>query len=199
MDAWLEIVIRQWILYSIPVLVSLTFVTLMESKFSKKSIPHPFYAIAWKGTWLPLLASTLFTRGIIIALPQPLTDGANSALSRLVAHLFLCGIGFLLYSWSLDHQSPAGLPPLHHWWAKVLMFFNLCMAGIHLLPLPGQWIGELFLNSRWIRPDQRAVISRYRVVIYTLFAATPLLDRSIGGVVVFPAYEELANLASHII
>lgn len=195
MDGWLEIVLRQFILYSIPVLISLTLVTLLESALSKKPIPHPFFAIGWAGTWFPWVASTLFTRGIIIALPQPLTTGSGSALLRLLAHIILCGIGYLLYSWSLNHPPATGLPPLHHWWAKLFMFFNLCMAGMHLLPLPGQWAGELLLNSKWVSEIQRQIIHQHPALIHALMAATPLLDWSVGGIVIFPVYEKLSNLA----
>ena len=195
MDAWLEIVIRQFILYSIPVLISLTLVTLIESILSKQPIPHPLFAIGWTGTWLPWAAAILFTRGIIIALPQPLSTGSRAAACRLLAHLLLCGVGFLLYSWSLQHPPAAGLPPLHHWWAKVFMFFNLCMAGMHLVPLPGQWAGELLLNSEKIAQSQRDAINQHRASIHAIIATTPLLDLSVGGVVIFPIYERLANLA----
>ena len=196
MDAWLEIVVRQFILYSLPVLISLTMVTQIEAKLSKQPIPHPLFAIGWQGTWLPWFASILFTRGIIIALPQPLSTGSRAALYRLLAHLLLSAVGFLLYGWSLQHPPATGLPPLHHWWAKVLMFFNLCMAGMHLVPLPGQWAGELLLNSRQITPLQRDIISQHRALIHALIAATPLLDWSVGGVIIFPIYEKLANLAA---
>jgi len=196
MDAWLEIVIRQFILYSIPVLVSLTIVTLIESRLSGQPVPHPFYAIGWSGTWLPWTAAILFTRGIIIALPRPLRSGSRAAAYRSLAHLLLCGAGYLLYNWSLNHPPATGLPPLHHWWAKVLMFYNLCMAGMHLLPLPGQWAGELLLHSRYVTSKQRGIISRYPAFIHAAIAATPLLDGSLGGVVVFPIYEELADLAA---
>lgn len=195
MDGWLENVIRQLILYSLPVLVSLTTIGMIESRMSSKPAPHPFHAIGWSGTWIPWLASVLFGRGIIIALPQPIGSGSRASLLRCLSHLLLCLIGFLLYSFSLDHQPPTGLPPLHHWWAKVLMFFNLCMACMHLLPLPGQWVGELVLNSKWVSGDHAASIRQHPTLVHTLFAATPLLDWSVGAVVIFPIYEKLAGLA----
>lgn len=148
MDEWLTIVIRQLILYSLPVLVSLTLVVLLESRLTGRDIPHPFFAIFWRGTWLPLLASMAFHRGMIIALPNILETGIRASAIRFGAHFLLCLLGLLLFSWSLAHQMPTGLPPLHHWWAKVLMFFNLCMACLHLLPLPGMLVGECLIKTR---------------------------------------------------
>lgn len=195
MDIWFENVIRQLILYSLPVLISLTFVSLLESKLTRTNTTHPFHAVSWAGTWLPWLTSILFGRGIIISLSQPLNTGARAAAIRFLIHLLLCGIGFLLYSWSLSHQPPTGLPPLHHWWAKVFMFFNLCMACMHLVPLPGQWTGELLLGSRWISKEHCEVIHQHPAFIHAALAATPLLDWSVGAIVIFPVYEQLANLA----
>jgi len=195
MDEWLTIVIRQLILYSLPVLVSLTLVILAESRLTGATIPHPFFAIGWRGTWLPLLASIAFHRGIIIALPNSLTSGVKTASVRLLAHVVLCVLGFVLFSWSLHHQAPTGLPPLHHWWAKVLMFFNLCMVGLHLLPLPGQWLGEC-LMARPPGLNIQSYLSKQHVwLVMTVLAASPLLDFVLGATVVFPAYESLSNLA----
>ncbi len=196
MDAWLEIVIRQFILYSLPVLISLTTVSLVESGLIRQPAPHPFYAVSWAGTWLPWMAAIFFTRGIIFALPHPLQRGHRTAIYRCLTHLALCGLGLLLYSWSLRHHSPTGLPPLHHWWAKVFMFYNLCMACLHLLPLPGQWVGESLLYSKFGQALQRGVIRRYQVGIYIILAASPLPDRTIGSGMVFPVYEKLAGLAA---
>jgi len=200
MEVWLEGVIRQLILYSLPVLMSLTLVSLSESKLARKDSPHPFHAVAWSGTWLPWMASIIFGRGMIISLPQPVQQSLErititGAMIRFITHLLLCGVGFLLYSWSLEHQPATGLPPLHHWWSKVFMFFNLCMAGMHLVPLPGQLCGEIFLHSRWIPDSYRAPIAGHSPLMHTLIAATPLLDISVGAVVVFPLYEQLATLA----
>ena len=41
----------------------------------------------------------------------------------------------------------------------------------------------------------RETIYHYRAPVYALFAATPLLDLSIGAILIFPVYEKLANLA----
>ena len=70
MDEWLTIVFRQLLLYSLPLAFSLTLVVLLESRLTKTTIPSPFFAIKWWGTWLPLLAAITFNRGIIIALPN---------------------------------------------------------------------------------------------------------------------------------
>jgi len=195
MEGLLEQFIRQVILYSLPVLVSLSTVSLIESKLCGKPSPHLFHAFRWGGAWLPCIAAILFSRGMIVALPQPLASGERAARSRALAHLVLCAIGFLLYSWSLNHRPPTGLPPLHHWWAKVLMFFNLCMLCMHLLPLPGQWLGELcrkILPASLATPLSRPVVL---VTLYTLLAATPLLDITLGAFVVFPIYGALSAFA----
>ncbi len=194
MDEWLQNVVRQLILYSLPVVISLTLVILAETKLCRQQSPHPFYAIFWRGTWLPLLAGLCFQRGVIIALPQPQMLHLKAAAIRFSAHLFLTLLGFLLYSWSLAHQPPIGLPPLHHWWAKVLMFFNLCMAAIHLLPLPMLLIGALlkpcmpqylhFGNKNWL--------------LITLLTASPLLDITLGNYIIYPIYEDLSTLANHL-
>jgi len=196
MEGWLENVIRQIILYSLPVLISLTLVSLIESRLTGKESPHPFHAISWSGTWLPWFASILFSRATIIALPQPLSAGALPALYRACGHLVLCTIGFFLYSWSLGHPPATGLPPLHHWWAKVLMYYNLCMVAMNLVPLAGQWLGEIVLAR--LPSDITASLSNPRVsaVMYAVLAASPLLDWSIGAIVVFPIYERLASLAN---
>ena len=205
MEEWLSIVIRQLVLYSLPVLVSLTLVTLLEARFGKTEVPHPFYAICWRGTWVPLLAGLFFHRGVIVALPNYLQFGVKNAGIRFLTHLILFGAGLLLFSWSLSHMPPAGLPPLHHWWAKVLMYFNLCMIGLHLLPLPQLLVGELiavYLNQRaphstlnltfhWLKQ------STYGPWVITFIAATSLLDRGLGQLV-FPVYEKLATLAAQL-
>lgn len=196
MDEWLNIVVRQLILYSLPVLVSLTCVTIIEAKFTASRQPHPFFALFWRGSWLPLLAALFFHRAIIIALPNPLQQGVKSSALRCSAHLLLCCVGFLLYAWSLDQQAPAGLPPLHYWWAKVMMFFNLCMVCLHLLPMPGLLMGELLLRSDI---KSLSLLERLRPQAwcwFALLAASPLLDWSVGALMVFPLYEWLANSAN---
>ncbi len=195
MDAWLEMVIRQIMLYALPVIISLTCVTMIESRLLRHELPHPFYAISWSGTWLPWIASILFTRGVIFSLPQPLLPGAKAALFRCLGHVSLSIIGFFLYSWSLSQQPPTGLPPIHHWWSKVFMFYNLCMASMHLLPLPGQWIGELLLTSKFGALVSKLSDRRYSVGIYTLLAASPLVDLILGEQVIYPVYAILANMA----
>jgi len=197
MDEWLTIVMRLLILYSLPVLISLTLVVFAESRMTGASIPHPFFAIFWRGTWLPLLASMAFHRGIIIALPNSMTSGVKTAMIRFIAHILLCLLGFLLFGWSLAHQAPTGLPPLHHWWAKVLMFFNLCMACLHLLPLPGLLVGECLMKSSVARKFYRYFNRDYSWLLITILAASPLLDMMLGSMLVFPIYESLSNLADH--
>ena len=198
MEAWLEIVIRQIILYSLPVIISLTCITMIESRLLRHETPHPFYAISWHGTWLPWIACIIFTRGVIFALPQPLLPGTKAALYRCLGHIALSASGFLLYSWSLNHQPPTGLPPIHHWWSKLFMFYNLCMACMHLLPLPGQWLGELLLASRFGSSLSKLSGRHYTIGIYTLLAASPLIDLLLGEPVIYPIYAKLANMAEAI-
>jgi len=198
MEEWLSIVVRQLILYSLPVLISLTLVSMFEARSIKGSLPHPFYAIAWRGTWVPMLAALFFHRGLIIALPNILQPGLKTASIRFLAHCLLFAIGFLLFSWSLAHQAPAGLPPLHYWWAKVFMFFNLCMAGLHLMPLPMMLAGECGAKTA-LRPYiQSLSITHYTWLIMTVLAASPLLDLLLGAYVIFPAYELMSNFATQL-
>ncbi|MES0371036.1 MAG: hypothetical protein ABUK11_02050 [Mariprofundaceae bacterium] len=198
MEIWLEAVIRQLILYSLPLLISLTFVSFIESKLTHQETAHPFFAISWMGTWLPLLAAILFSRAVIFSLPQPVASGSRAALYRCLGHIILCSTGFLLYSWSLNHQPSTGLPPLHLWWGKVLMFFNLCMACLHLVPLPGMLMGELILPRQWLSILTQNN-SRHTITLFTLLAASPLTDWLLGSPVIFPIYEQLANLAETLI
>jgi len=201
MDEWLHIVIRQITLYLLPVIISLTLVCLIEKRYRHSNIPHPFFAIAWRGTWWPFLASIFFTRGIIFALPQPLKSGLKAAFIRFSAHFILTILGFMLYTWSLSQQAPAGLPPLHHWWAKVFMFFNLCMLGIHFLPLPSLLFGEWLITQQHKHPILHAyaqlLTKQHALWLITLLAASSIIDISIGAIAIFPIYEQLASAAYH--
>ncbi len=194
MDAWLSIVIRQCILYSLPVMISLTAVSWLEARWHKMPLPHPFFSITSRLSWLPWFAAIAFHRGIIIAPPRILKRGMQAALIRLTGHAILCLIGIALYAWTLNHPSPSGLPPLHHWWAKVLMFFNLCMMAMHVLPLPGMLAGE-WVATRWLHfPASLYTPSTALVVILILLAASPLLDLTLGALIVFPVYEQISSL-----
>jgi len=199
MDEWLYIVIRQMALYILPVMISLTLVSMAEKRYTQQPKPHPFFAIAWRGTWWPFLASIFLTRGVIFALPQCLEVGLKAAQIRFVAHLLLTCIGFFFYTFALSQQAPTGLPPLHHWWAKVFMFFNLCMLGIHLLPLPGLVCGEWLIAQRhrysWLQKYAQVLTETRYLWLITLLAASPLIDISIGSIIIFPVYEQLASLA----
>ena len=158
MDEWFNIVVRQLILYSLPLLVAIG-----------------------------------FHRGVIVALPKPLSQGLMPTILRVGAHTLLCMIGFFLYAWSLSHQPPSGLPPLHHWWAKVLMFFNLCMVALHLLPLPLLLVGELAGKTPWLRALPKGDSLPW--IVLALLVATPLVDMTIGALVIYPVYEWLSSLA----
>jgi len=200
-DAWLEIVIRQIILYSLPMLVSLSMVGMIEARLSGRSLPHAFYPLRWKAAWLPCLASILFHRAVIFSLPRSISSGALPAAYRLTGHLLLCLLGFLLYAWSLAHPAVAGLPPLHHWWAKVLMYFNLCMVFLHLLPLPGMLLGEWLLPRLEKRYSRVAasISSRFEDVslwLWIALAASPLPDAILGAYGIFPVYAQVATWAT---
>lgn len=199
MDTWLHIALRQLILYSLPVVISLSAAGLMEALcLPRQKRPHAFFALAWHGAWLPLAAAIAMGRAFIIALPRPLATGFRAAASRLAAHALLCLIGFMLYAWSLNQQPPAGLPPLHHWWAKVLMFFNLCMLALHLLPLPGQWLGEYLLATPLARTLRPRLTDGVVAGLYALIAASPLLDLLLGRYVIFPLYGHMASAAARL-
>jgi len=200
-ESWLEIVLRQIILYSLPMLVSLGVVGMLEARLSGKRIPHAFYAMSWKGAWLPWLACIALNRAVIFSLPRAVSHGARAAAYRFVAHALLCALGFILYTWSLSHPAVMGLPPLHHWWAKVLMFFNLCMLGMHLLPLPGMWFGEYVLPrlaGRGLRSAQWLLTAGEDKIIWVWvgLAASPLPDAILGAYGIFPIYGELATWAA---
>jgi len=198
MEAWLNIVLRQAILYSLPVIVSLGLIAWLESRLFRRELPHPFYSLGSRLTWWPLLASLALHRGIIIAPPRPVAFGLRAAALRLAMHLLLALIGLGLFALSLGHRSPSGLPPLHHWWAKVLMFYNLCMAAMHLLPLPHQLAGEWLTHRPWCARIAPLLNERNTVILLTLLAASPLLDAVLGGAVVFPIYESISALAHHL-
>lgn len=196
MDEWFNIVIRQLILYSLPLLISLTLVAMLEARVMKTATPHPFHAISWRGCWVPLLTALCFHRGVIIALPNPLMPGLKAAATRLAAHALLSAIGFLLYAWSLASQSPVGLPPLHLWWAKVLMFFNLCMLFLHLLPLPLLLIGEIIAKKTNLPPLPGG--NSLTWITISLLVVTPLLDLSLGSFIIYPVYEWLSSSATQL-
>lgn len=201
MEAWLEIVIRQIILYSLPMLVSLSMVGMIEARLSGRSLPHAFYPLSWKAAWLPCLASIMFHRAVIFALPRFISCGSLPAAYRLVGHLLLCVLGFGLYAWSLAHPAVAGLPPLHHWWAKVLMYFNLCMIFLHLLPLPGMLLGEWLLPRLARRCSKVGAIlsSRFEhasLWLWVVLAASPLPDAILGAYGIFPLYAQMATWAT---
>lgn len=195
MDEWLMIVSRQLLLYSLPVLISLSLVVLLESHLTRATIPHPFFAIKWRGTWLPLLAGIVFHRAILIALPNLLREGVKPAVVRFCAHCLLCLLGFLLFSWSLQSQESIGLPSLQHWWIKVFMFFNLCMASLHLLPLPGLLAGECLAKSALGDLVSRWISRKHSWLVLMALAASPLLDLILGAYVIFPIYASLSDLA----
>jgi len=199
METWLHIVVQQITLYLLPVIISMTVVAWLERRFCKQDIPHPFYAIGWQGLWFPLLASIAFTRALIVCLVRPLGYGFYAAWVRFLSHVLLMCIGFLLYTWSLAHQGSYGMPPIHFWWAKVLMFFNLCMLGLHALPLPNLLMGECLMRFQsshtWIQRYATWMHEKRLIIVATLLAASPLLDMVLGAWLIYPVYAELATWA----
>jgi len=192
MEAWLAYAIRQIILYSLPVVVSLTVVDWLECRLTKSESPtNPFHALCTYSAWALPLAAIAVHQPVILALGKPVRTGVKAAVSRFSAHLFLTIIGFALYAWALAHQPPTGLPPLHQWWAKVLMYFNLCVVMVHLLPLPELLIGEIV--RRYIHLP---AIPRLTLMALVILSITPLLDWLIGQPLIYPVYEMLARQAS---
>ncbi|MDX8388720.1 MAG: hypothetical protein R8M46_09365 [Ghiorsea sp.] len=184
-------------LYSLPLAITLTTVVLLERHFLQKNNVESA-TFTWLGTWLPLVLTILFSRAIIFALPKPQTQGLYGALLRFAAHTLLCFAGWLLYTWAIAHSPLAGLPPLHHWWAKVLMYLNLCLMVLHVLPLPNQIVGELiryFYKPDWLK---NLFSGQSHVPLYALclISVSPFLDNWLGGPIVFPIYELLASLAT---
>jgi len=192
MEAWLEYAIRQIILYSLPVVISLTITGWIERHLTKSDPPaNPFHALCAYSAWaLPLIAIAVH-QPVILALGKPVQPALKATISRFVAHVLLMVLGFALYAWALAHQPPTGLPPLHQWWAKVLMYFNLCVVMIHLLPLPDLLMGEIV--QRYIRLP---VIPHLTVIVLVILSITPLLNWLIGQPLIYPVYEELAKQAS---
>jgi hypothetical protein len=199
MEAWLQIVIRQTILYSLPVILSLSVVGGIEAirQPAEKRPTQLFSPLRWGGFWWPLAASIAMHRAVIIAIPRPVSAGIRPAMMRFLGHVILAIIGWILYMWAIGFRPPAGIPPLHFWWAKVLMYFNLCMLAMHLLPLPGMVAGEWFRSSRagvylplwW---------EKYDVWLFTLLAASPILDLFLGRFFIYPLYEPLASMADRV-
>lgn len=195
-EDWLSLVLRQCMLYSLPVLMSLSVIVQVEALYTGEA--SPFVRLLDSRTWLPLLAAILFHRGIIVAFPRPAAPGLKLAMLRFGLHALLCLVGFLLFAWSQHHPPAYGLPPMHYWWSKVLMFFNLCMCAMHLLPLPGMLIGE-WISSRWLRlPKSGYAKNRGWSWALAVLAATPLLDKVPGSLLVFPVYEWMATMVARI-
>ena len=193
MEVWIEMVMRQGMLYSFPLLLTLTTVPLLEAHYLKCKP-----SLMWKGAWLPFVVSIVFMRGIIVGLPKPQKQGLQAALLRFGLHTALCLLGFFLYTWALQHAPPIGLPPLHHWWAKVLMYLNLCLMGLHVLPLPSMVVGELLFRfsplkifAPWLRSRKYFIL-----VPILILLVTPLMDTLLGAGIVFPIYEQLASWAT---
>jgi len=192
MEGWLEYAIRQIILYSLPIVISLTITGWVERRLTKSEPPaNPFHALCAYSAWaLPLIAIAVH-QPVILALGKPVHSTLKATASRFFSHMLLMTIGFTLYTWALAHQPPTGLPPLHQWWAKVLMYFNLCVVMVHLLPLPELLMGEIV--QRYARLP---AIPHLTVIALVILSITPLLNWLIGQPFIYPVYEELAKYAS---
>jgi len=192
MEAWLEYAIRQIILYSIPVVVSLTVVGWIETRLTGSEPPaNPFHALTAYSAWaLPLIAIAVH-QPVILAFGRPVQTSLKAATARFSVHLLLTALGLAFYGWALASQPPTGMPPLHQWWAKVLMYFNLCVVMAHLLPLPGLLMGEIV--QRYVRLP---AIPHLTLIVLSVLTITPLLNGLIGQPLIYPVYEELARQAS---
>lgn len=192
MEAWLEYVVRQLILYSLPVMVSLTLACWLEILWTRTSPPgQALHALHTPTAWgLPLLGIAVH-QPVVLAFGQPVREGVQGAAARLAAHLLLLAAGFLLYAWALAVQPVQGVPPLHQWWAKLMMYFNLCVVMAHLLPLPGLLAGEI-LRYRF----RLSLPIRAGWTILALLSLTPLLQALIGRPLIFPLYQQLAIQAA---
>jgi len=188
LDTWLEPVLRQCILYSLPVVVSISIVGMVQREHQNLAV---FHAFRWHGSYLPLIVGVFLQRGVLIALPRMHQASISQAAQQVLTHAVLCAIGYLLYQWSVPSVSSYGLPPLHHWWAKVLMFYNLCMVLLHLLPLPNLLLGEILL--RYI-PNYAPVCRQYGLSVLCVCVALTIIDISIGTWFIYPVYEQMANL-----
>jgi len=196
MGQYTEYAIRQIILYSLPVVISLTVTGWIERHLTKSEPPtNPFHALNTYSAWaLPLIAIAVH-QPVILALGKPVHSTLKATVVRFSAHLLLMLLGFALYTWALAHQPPTGLPPLHQWWAKVLMYFNLCIVMVHLLPLPGLLVGEIV--QRYIPFSiPFPTIPHLTVIVLVILSITPLLNWLIGQPLIYPVYEELAKQAS---
>ncbi len=192
MEAWLTYAIWQIILYSLPVMISVTMAGWAECSLTKSEPPaNPFHALSAYSAWaLPMIAIAVH-QPVILSLGRPAHPTLKATLARFCAHLLLMILGFVLYAWSLAHRPPAGLPPLHQWWAKVLMYFNLCVVMVHLLPLPELLMGKIV--QRYIRLP---AIPQITVITLVVLSITPLLNWLIGQPLIYPVYEALAKQAS---
>jgi len=191
MEAWLEYVIRQIILYSLPVVISLTVAGWVEHHLTNSEPPaNPFHALCTYSAWmLPLLAIVVH-QPVILAFGKPVCPTLKATASRFSAHLLLMALGFVLYAWTLAFQPPTGLPPLYQWWAKVLMYFNLCVVMVHLLPLP-----ELLMGAIVRRHIRLPSIPYLTLIVLVILSITPLLNWLIGQPLIYPIYELLAKQA----
>lgn len=208
MEEWFSMVIRQGIFYSFPLIITFSVLWMVELHFKENANYHQNQPSLLQSNvsniLLPFLVSLLLGRGVMFAwypFTVPFSDrpkqGLHLALQRAGVHLLLCWLGWILYAWALDHAPSAGLPPLHHWWAKVLMYFNLCMLALHLMPLPRMVVGELlFLNPKFHSYQGWLEHRLNGLVVTTLIAASPLPDLLLGGVVIFPVYEWMASIAA---
>ncbi len=192
-----EIVVRQCILYSLPMLMTITLLTWMQRHLLPQS-NAPQFVNYQVGTFLPFVVSLLMARAMIVLLIYPVVSGLYAAWIRVLGHVLLCFLGWVLYTWALSHPPLTGLPALHHWWAKVLMYLNLCLIILHLLPLPHMLLGELLLLLKPLQPYAVWLRAQHWLLIapITLLVLTPWLDLGLGMPIVFPIYEQLASWAT---
>ena len=86
MDEWFNIVIRQSILYSLPLLISLSLAAMLEVKMTASKAVPQFHGTSWNGCCIPFIPALCFHRGVISALPNPVASRINLDLALLFAH-----------------------------------------------------------------------------------------------------------------
>lgn len=188
MASWMEIVLRQVILYSLPVAITLTLLQLQDGE------EKPQRGFDWGGFLIPMATAIAFHRAVIVALPRPGREGIRPAIMRMFMHGVLAVLGWMLFTLNLRYMGSAGTPSLWHWWIKVFMFFNLCMTVMHILPLPGMLVGECLLRMRPLASRRRPFYAHWPWLVGAI-AASPLLDLLPGRLLIFPIYDQISRLA----
>jgi len=187
LEIGLESILRQVILYSLPVIISISVIGMVQHR---KDNTAAFDVFAWHGSYLPIFIGIFLHRGVLVALPRMHQPSISQSTKHVLTHVVLCITGYVLYQWTIPNGNNYGLPPLHHWWAKVLMFYNLCMIFLHLLPLPNLFMGEVLLHYN---PQYATRYRKHGLTILCLVIAFTFIDISLGTWLIYPIYEHMAQ------